>query len=381
MSEKNTCQILHLISSSGLLGAEHVLLELAQYSKKQGLKVTIGVFENSHNPNLELANSAKKLGFNVQIFPCSGRFDKKTVHIIKDYVDTEDVKILHSHNYKSNFYAWRALSNDNVRWVVTNHGRRLGFKLLFYNLLDTVIARRADKLIAVSDEIARKMKLAGINPEKVHVIKNGINLNRFIKNIGSNSIKESLGIKKEIRVIGTIGSLTKEKGHVYLLKAATNVIERFPEVMFLFVGDGKERMNLEKVASKLGIEDKIIFSGMREDVPEILSILDVFVLPSLNEGLPMALLEAQGARIPAVATRVGAIPVVLEDGVTGILVNSKDPEAISGAIIRILEDHDSALSMAQKGFERVRDNFSSEKMASKYLSIYKELIEGTGCGA
>ena len=373
--------ILHLISSSGLLGAEHVLLELAEYSKKQGLKVTIGVFENSHNPNLELANSAKKLGLNVQMFPCSGRLDKKTVHIIKDYVDTEDVKILHSHNYKSNFYAWRALSNNNVRWVVTNHGRRLGFKLLFYNLLDTVIARRADKLIAVSDEIARKMKVAGINPEKVHVIKNGINLNRFIKNIGSNSIKESLGIKKEIRVIGTIGSLTKEKGHVYLLKAATNVIERFPEVMFLFVGDGKERINLEKAASKLGIEDKIIFSGMREDVPEILSILDVFVLPSLNEGLPMALLEAQAARIPAVATRVGAIPDVLEDGVTGILVNSKDPEAISEAIIRILEDHDSALSMAQKGFERVRDDFSSEKMASKYLSLYKELIEGTGCGA
>lgn len=381
MSEGNTCQILHLISSSGLLGAERVLLELAEQSKRAGLKVTIGVLKNSRNPNLELANTACGLGFQVQIFPCNGRFDNNTAQTIKGYMEKEGVNVLHSHNYKSNFYAWRALSNNNIRWVVTNHGRRLGFKLLFYNLLDTVIARRADKLIAVSDEIARKMKVAGINPEKVHVVKNGINLNRFIKNIGSNSIKESLGIKKEIRVIGTIGSLTKEKGHVYLLKAATNVIDRFPEVMFLFVGDGKERINLEKAASKLGIEDKIIFSGMREDVPEILSILDVFVLPSLNEGLPMALLEAQAARIPAVATRVGAIPDVLEDGVTGILVNSKDPEAISEAIIRILEDHDSAHSMAQKGFERVRDNFSSEKMASKYLSLYKELIEGTGCGA
>jgi glycosyltransferase involved in cell wall biosynthesis len=123
----------------------------------------------------------------------------------------------------------------------------------------------------------------------------------------------------------------------------------------------------------------VIFAGMRRDIPELLSILDVFVLPSLNEGLPMALLEAQGARIPVVATCVGAIPDVLEDRVTGILIPPKDPQAIAEAIIMILSDEKFASGIAQKGFERVRDNFSSEKMGDKYLSIYKELIEGTGC--
>lgn len=367
-------KILHLISSSGLLGAEHVLLELAVHSKSQGLNVTIGVFENSQNPNLELANCAEKFGFEVQIFPCNGRFDKKTVQMIKDYMNNAGVQILHSHNYKSNFYARRALSNSNVRWVVTNHGRRFGPKLLLYNLLDAFIVRRADKIIAVSEEIAKKMKLAGIAKGKICLIENGVNLEMFTTNSSSQAIKESLGIKKEVLVVGAVGSLTREKGHLYLLTAVTKVAQRLPEVIFLFVGDGRERSNLERMVFKLGIEDKVIFAGMRKDIPEILSILDVFVLPSLNEGLPIALLEAQAAKVPVVATRVGAIPDVVKDGVTGILIPPEDPEAIAKSIVRVLSDRKSACNMAQRGFERVRDNFSAEKMADKYLSLYQELL-------
>jgi len=373
--------IFHLISSSGLLGAERVLLEIAEYSKRTGLEVGIGVFQNSQNPNLELAEVAKRQGLDVQVFPCNGRFDKKTIRMIKDYIDKSGVQILHSHNYKSNFYAWRALSNNNIQWVVTKHGRRFGPKLLIYNFLDGFIVRHADRVITVSKEIARKARLAGIDSKKICLIENGVNLERFRNNIPPDSIRESLRIKKDAFVVGTVGALTEEKGHLYLLKAIPKVVQRFPEVIFLFVGDGRERPSLEITTSHLNIKDRVIFAGMRKDVPEILSILNVFVLPSLNEGLPMALLEAQAAQIPVVATRVGAIPDVLEDGVTGILIPPKDPQAIAEAITMILSNKNFASEIAQKGFERVRDNFSSEKMGSKYHSIYKELIEGKGCRA
>ncbi len=379
MNTKNTCRILHLISSSGLLGAERVLLELAEYSRRAGLEVTIGVFQNSQNSNLELAEEAKGQGFDVEIFPCNGRFDKKTIRMIRDYVDKAGTQILHSHNYKSNFYAWRALSNKNIRWVVTKHGRRSGPKLLLYNFLDGFIVRHADRLIAVSEEIARKMNRAGIDYKKICLIENGVSLDRFQKNIASDSIRESLGIRKGVPVVGTVGALTKEKGDIYFLNAAQKVNEIFPKIVFLFVGDGRERPSLEKTASNLGISDSVIFAGTRKDVPKILSTLDVFVLPSLREGLPMALLEAQAARIPAVATRVGAVSHVLQDGVTGILVPPKNSEAIADSILQILSNVNIATEMAQKGFERVRDNFSSEKMGGKYLSVYKELTEDTRC--
>lgn len=372
-------KILHLISSSGLLGAERVLLELAEHSRRAGLKVTIGVFENKHNPNLDLAQYARAIDFDVQIFSCNGRWDNHTAQTIKDYMESNGIQVLHSHNYKSNFYAWKSLSNNNVKWVVTNHGRRFGPKLMLYNLLDGFVVRRADRVVAVSKEIARKMRLAGIAQGKILLIENGIDLERFTTNAPPEAIKESLGIKKEALVVGTIGALTKEKGHQYLLRAALRVVRICPEAIFLLVGDGIERSSLEKTVSSLGIKDSVIFAGMRKDVPEILSILNVFVLPSLNEGLPMALLEAQGAQIPVIASYVGAIPDVLQDGVTGILIPPKDPQAIAEAIIMILSNKKFASGIAQKGFERVRDNFSSEKMANKYLSIYKELIEGTGC--
>jgi glycosyltransferase involved in cell wall biosynthesis len=372
--QKDKYRILHLISSSGLLGAERVLLELAEHSKRAGLKVTIGVFENSQNPNMELASYGKEQGFDVQVFPCNGRFDKETIRMIKDYMNKAGVQTLHSHNYKSNFYARRALSNNNVRWVVTNHGRRFGSKLLLYNLLDSLTVRHADRIIAVSEKIARQMRMAGIKGEKICVIENGVNLNRFAGGIASNSIRESLGIKEKARVIGTVGSLTREKGHMYLLRAAPKVIESFPEVLFLLIGDGRERVKLEKMVCELGISDKVIFAGMRKDIPEILSILEIFVLPSLNEGLPIALLEAQAAQIPTVATYVGAIPNVVEDGVTGILIPPRDHEAIAKAIIHVLSNKNTALEMAERGFERVRDNFSAERMASKYLSLYRELL-------
>jgi glycosyltransferase involved in cell wall biosynthesis len=245
---------------------------------------------------------------------------------------------------------------------------------MLYNLLDGFVVRHADRVIAVSKKIVSRMKLAGIDSKKIFLIENGVNLERFRNNIPPDSIRESLKIKKEALVVGIVGALTEEKGHIYLLKAIPKVIQRFPKVMFLFVGDGRERKNLEKRTSYLNVKDSVIFAGMRKDVPEILSTLNVFVLPSLNEGFPMALLEAQAAKVPVVATRVGAIPDVVEDRVTGMLIPPKDPQAIAEAIIMILSDKKLAAGIAKKGFERVRDNFSSEKMGSQYLSIYKELL-------
>lgn len=367
-------RILHLISSSGFLGAENVVLELAKESVKAGYWTTIGIIENRNNLHMGLADRAINEGMKVQIFPCRGRFDSKTIDNIRDFIDREQPNILHSHGYKSNFYAWRALSGLNMPWVVTNHGKRVGMKLSVYNWLNIFFMKKADKLIAVSREIADEMKKKGITSTKILVIDNGIDLQKFSNLEKSNDLRKSFRLNGNDKIVGTIGSLTEEKGHMYLLKAARQVMDKCPECRFLIVGDGGQRQFLEEKTAHLGLTEKVLFAGSRKDVPEILSMLDAFVLPSLKEGLPMALLEAMASRVPVIATSVGAIPKVLENGVSGILIQPKDSQAIASAIMQVVNDKQGSFEMAQKGFEQVRDHFSSKTMSEKYLTVYEELL-------
>jgi glycosyltransferase involved in cell wall biosynthesis len=367
--------VLHLISSSGFLGAEHILIELASHANLSGLDVTIGVFENSRNPNYELVNVARKQGLEVKIFPCEGRFDRNTVKMIRDYIKRSDINLLHSHNYKSNFFAWIALSSQkSVKWVITNHGRRLGQMLFLYHFINILIMRRADKVIAVSEEIAFEMKKQGISEKKIILIHNGVDFDKFTNIKTTDELRRSFGFNGTSKIVGTVASLSPEKGHVYLLKAARQVIEKCPECCFLIVGDGGQRQILEEKTSHLGLMEKVLFTGSRKDVPEILSILDVFVLPSLKEGLPMALLEAMASKVPVIATSVGAIPMVVEDGMSGMLIPPKNSDAIAEAINTMLSDGNSAKEMALRGFEKVRDHYSSKHMAEKYLTVYKDLL-------
>jgi glycosyltransferase involved in cell wall biosynthesis len=367
-------KILHLISSSGFLGAENVVLELSKETTKAGFWVTIGIMENRNNLHMELADRARSEGLQVQIFPCRGRFDRRTIASVRDFIDSEQPNIMHSHGYKSNFYAWRAIAGSNIPWIVTNHlWKRTTFALKGYACLDSLLIRRADRVVAVSDEIASEMMNRGISSQKIIIIDNGVNLERF-RVIRNDDLRNSFGFNGTSKVIGTIASLTSEKGHIYLLEAARQVIDKCPECRFLIVGDGGQRQFLAEKTSHLGLAEKVLFAGSRKDVPEILLMLDVFVLPSLKEGLPMALLEAMASKVPVIATKVGAIPNVIENEMSGILISPEKPDAIAEAINTILSDGNSAKEMARRGFEKVRDHFSLKKMAEKYLSVYKELL-------
>jgi glycosyltransferase involved in cell wall biosynthesis len=367
-------RVLHLISSSGFLGAENVVLELSKETAKQGYWVTIGILENRNNLHMELAKKAREEGMKVQIFPCKGRFDTKTIKSIRNFIDREQPNILHSHGYKSNFYAWRALSGRKIPWIITNHGKRIGIALSVYNRLNIVFMKKADKVVAVSQVLADEMKQQGISSTRMHIIDNGVNLERFANQRGDNDLRKSFGLDGNHKLFGTIGSLTEEKGHVYLIEAAQQVTQKYPECRFLIVGDGRQRQVLEERTADLGLSDKVIFTGSRKDVPEILAMLDAFVLPSLKEGLPMALLEAMASKVPVIATSVGAIPQVLENGINGLLIPPKNSDSIAEAINTMLSDGNSAKEMALRGFEKVRDHYSAKIMFEKYLTVYHDLM-------
>jgi glycosyltransferase involved in cell wall biosynthesis len=330
---------------------------------------------NSRNPHLEVADAAENQDINVVVFSCKGRFDRSAISNIRQYVCGKAINIIHSHNYKSNFYARMALPQRGVRWLVTNHGRRSGGALLMlYTLLDTLVMRRADKIVTVSEQILRHLHQAGLSREQLCVIDNGINPYNYSTRQPASGLRSSLGLKHDAVLIGTVAALTKEKGHSYLLEAIPEVVSRFPEAVFLFVGDGPERKKLERIAKELNVSKNTVFTGIRDDVPEILATLSAFVLPSLSEGLPIALLEAQAAQVPTVATCVGAIPRVIDDKTTGILVPPKSSSALSEAICGVLEDPQSASLMTSKGFKRLCENFSSKAMTGRYISLYQQVL-------
>lgn len=366
-------RVLHFISSSGFLGAENVVLELAKESSKQGYWVAIGILENRNNLHMELAESASSQGIRIQIFPCKNRFDWEAVSSIRTYIKTEQPNLLHSHGYKGNFYALAA-NRKKLPWIVTNHlWKKTTVALKLYAYLDSLLIRHADRIVAVSDEIASEMMKKGISPQKIIVIDNGVDVERFALS-RNEELRKSFGFNGSSKVVGTIASLTPEKGHVYLLEAARKVVDAFPGSRFLIVGDGVERHMLEEKTADLGLTGEIFFAGIRRDVPEILSILDLFVLPSLKEGLPMALLEAQAARLPVVATRVGAVPAVVVHEKTGLLVKPGDANSLSTSITQLLGDVEKGQSFGLHGFERVRAQFSAKAMSDRYFKLYDELL-------
>ncbi len=370
--------ILHVISTSGLFGAERVLLELASQSRTLGMNVTIAALKNSSNPNTELAEAARRAGLPTLTVPCGGRFDAGVTDMLTEEIRKRGVQLIHSHNYKSNYYARYAASWTGAAWVVTNHGRRAGFKLLAYAMLDALLVRKAGRVVAVSPRIEAQLSTLGIKRERLSVIDNGVDFNRFSALPLKADAGRLLGISDDAYVIGTVGALTEEKGHKYLLQAVSNLRKTIPGVVCLLVGDGPERARLESMAQELGIADGVVFAGRRDDVPSLLPRFDLFVLPSLSEGLPMALLEAQAARVPAIATGVGAIPTVIQDGITGLVVPPGDARSLADAILCSQGDTDKARDRALKGYERVREHYSAEKMAQEYLELYRGIIRSGG---
>jgi len=372
-------KILNLISSSGLFGAERVALELALTLKDSfGETPVMGVIKNSLSPHTEVGDEAKRLGIKSVNFDCDGRFNTKAVARIREYIRQEGVDIVHCHGYKSNFYGYLA-SRGLVPTVATNHNWiRSHWKLRLYCFIDSHFIRRFDAIVGVSEDIRADMEAHGVPAEKITVIDNGVNMSRFKDKTNAASTRKELGIDKDAVIIGTAGSLKSVKGHTFLLKAAVEVLRSCKkEVKFLIVGDGELREELEAEARGLGIENNVIFTGYRTDVEDMLRCLDLFVLPSLREGLPMVLLEAMASCKPVVASRVGAIPKVVEEAKCGLLVEPGDVHSLAAGLTALIKDKKEMRLMGKRGYKKVLEDYSSEKMAREYLAIYTGLTGET----
>jgi glycosyltransferase involved in cell wall biosynthesis len=365
-------KILQLISSAGHYGAENMLVSLASRLNQMDCDCTVGVFQNLHRPNTEIAKVATRLGVSVEVFPCNGRADRQAIRRIRAYLRGGAFDVLHTHGYKANLYGYLAAAPLPVSLVATCHNwSKCSTSLRAYALLDHAVLRRYHKIVTVSESVASSLRRFRIPQRRLVTINNGIEISSF------ESAEPSLGneIQNGARtVVGMVGRLIPAKGAEYFLRAAQGILESFPSTLFVLVGDGPFRSGLEALAHDLGIERNVVFTGQRGDMPGVYASLDIFVLPSLSEGMPLSILEAMAARRPVVATRVGSIPTVVISGQTGLLVEPRDVPALRDSVLRLIEDSSLRQKLSDEGQRLVAKGFSAEAMASRYFSLYQSLV-------
>jgi glycosyltransferase involved in cell wall biosynthesis len=241
-----------------------------------------------------------------------------------------------------------------------------------------VSRRVVDAVIVNSAAAARELSGRFRVPEsKVRNIGVGTDLERIWRATPAEELKRELGLG-ESKVVGVVAKLSPVKGHGHFLEAAAFILKAAGDVRFLIVGDGSERTRLEREAGELGLSGKVHFIGVRDDVPAVLKLMDVLVLSSLSEGSPNVVLEAMAAGVPVVAMRVGGVPEVVEDGVSGFLVDPGDAPGLSNAVLRLLNDADRAREMGKKGRAIAGENYDINRVVARVEDVFSSLLERAG---
>ena len=290
--------------------------------------------------------------------------------------------IVHTHTSKAGLLGRLAAKLARIPIIIhTPHGHVFfgyfgPFKTKIFIILERLASRITDKIVALTDREKEDNVMFRIAKEdRFAVICSGVKLEKF-KELGLNekqNFKKELGIPENSLIVGTVGRLVPVKGPEFMIKAAKYIISIYPRTFFIFTGDGYPKQDLEKKAFELGLKENIIFLGWRDDAAKIISVYDVFVLPSLNEGMGRVLVEAMAFGKPIVASNIGGIPDLVTHGKNGFLVPPKNPRELAKYIQILLDDEEKRETMGRAGKEMAM-NFSEEIMVKRIIKLYKKLL-------
>lgn len=373
--------MLHIGVGGDVGGGERYLLLFADRINKEKYKL---LFVSSQQKTF--VDELRKRNLETLIVNMESKFNIRALFQLRDFIKANKIKIVHTHGPRGSFYGRLAARWAGVPIIISTIHVSIHdypvckLKRDVYILLDRLTAHFCDKIICVAKALADNLICKSkINPDKFLVIHNGIDLERFSNAGDTYDLLKGLKVSVKDKKIGIVGRLSCEKGHRYFLEAVAEVKKIFPDIKCLIVGDGPLRKELERLSERLGVFQNCIFTGTMHNIPEILSVLDVLVLSSVSEGLPMILLEAMAARCPVVATRIGGIPELVEDNKTGILVEPKDSRALARAIESLLQNKEKAREMASLARSMIEREFMAEEMAKKIEDVYENLVRAK-CG-
>ncbi len=359
-------KILHIDPEKAWGGGESEVICLLSYLSLWGHQCHLVC-----HPQGILLKEAQKIG--ITTFPVHIRndLDMRQVPFLRWLIRRGQYDIVHFHTKRAHALSL-CLGHilPNIKFVVT---RRMDYPVKRNWYTHYLYNRRVDGIIAISHKISEVLVEGGVKRDKIRVIHTGIDPEPFLK-----AQRPHSNFGKA--VIGTAAVLEERKGHRFLLEAAALLKQKGHHLIYRFAGEGSQRARLQEIALRLGLKD-VFFEGFVSDMPNFLSQIDIFVLPSLYEGMGVAILEAMAARKVVVASRVGGIPELVEDGVTGLLVPPGDPGALASSISRLGSQRGLINKMGMKASERVRRYFTMEQTAKKVEDYYYELCQPLRQGA
>ncbi len=368
MAGREKLNIVLLCQSLATGGLEQMVVNLAAGLDRERYQRTIGCIERRE----DLVEQAQSQGVEVFFLDKGPGVKPGAVWTLSRILRKRKTDILHTHNAGSLLYGVPAGKLAGVPSIVhTEHGRLIGeTERVRANRGERWLSRWANEVAAVSEPTREVYsRITGIPLGRIKVVGNGVDIKRYQKPADAR-LREQLGIRAGDYVLGIVARLSPEKDHALLFRAFDKVLATVKNLRLLVIGDGPERANLEKLAEQLRIDHKVAFAGFRKDIPDLLALLDLFVLCSRTEGMPLTLLEAMAAGKAIVCSSVGGIPGILESGVNGLLIPPEDEARLATALQSLIQDRSLAMRFGKQARRDAEQKYSIEKMVGDYEALY-----------
>jgi len=368
--------VLQLIRGLGIGGMERVVQDLCRHLAKSRFNV-MACCLGKKGP---LAEELEAEGYDVYLcsqYNALSRYTKGWE--LRRILRREKIHILHSHNTQALLDGAVGAKLAGTPVIVhTDHVRLFPDKMR-YMAAEKVASYFVDGIVGVSQHVKENLiRYEKIAEEKISIISNGTDFVPCTDLEQIRTVRAELNIAPGEKVVGCVARLRPQKGYELFLETAARVLKRTPEVKFLIVGDGEEYARLVNLSNQLGVSSRVGFVGARTDVDRIMPCFDLFLLTSHYEGMPVCLLESMASAVPVVATGVGGVPEVIQDGISGCLVYSRSPERVAEKVIELLLNDDLRARMGEEARRIFENRFTVEQMVSHYTDLYEHLLAVKG---
>lgn len=378
----NRINVLYLIRTWALGGSHTIVLHLLKHLPRDRFNIVCVPYDTASHSDDAFIELLRKNGLEVaeERIPWHERSNWfRARDMISALIKTYQIDLLHTHDPQSVVLAGLGRKRWPCACVASEYGywRRLfPLRSHVYTFVEQYMALPAyERVITVSEDMKRQILAGGTRKSRLRIVRTGLDLDMLQTPSTRETMRNHLGIPEDACVVGTVGRIYFEKGHAYLIMAVAGLAGIYPNVRLLVVGTGPLLPGLRALAIKLGIEDRVIFTGYFEDLAGALSAMDVFALTSiLEEGFPTVLLEAQAMGLPVVASDIGGTPETIDPGRTGLLAPPKDVQALMNALGQLLGDPERRRTMGDAARVWLRDTFTLEAMISGVSAVYEEAL-------